>query len=284
MGLLHQRYQQAADMLGSDILSVRLGGVYALTHLANEHSREFELLVMRLLCAFVRNPIDPESVRVTEGWGDLPLRIPLRQDFDDALQAVLKKTNFAASVDAAREYCLDLREADLSHAFMFKADLGGADMSGANLRCADLTDAILTDAKLVQTEFGGSVLLRARLLASDMSGADLSEANLCSANLSGTRLICANLSGAKLLGADVSGAILHGADVSGALLGMRSASLVVEGSVSTNAVIGLTQAQLDSAKADPENPPQLAWGCADPETGRPLEWRGASLPAEPRDP
>ncbi len=34
--LLNERYQQGAEMLGSDVLSVRLGGIYALRHLALE--------------------------------------------------------------------------------------------------------------------------------------------------------------------------------------------------------------------------------------------------------
>ena len=36
-GLLNERYQRGAEMLGSKILSVRLGGIYALGRLAEEH-------------------------------------------------------------------------------------------------------------------------------------------------------------------------------------------------------------------------------------------------------
>ena len=34
-GLLNERYQKGAEMLGSAVLSVRLGGIYALQHLAH---------------------------------------------------------------------------------------------------------------------------------------------------------------------------------------------------------------------------------------------------------
>lgn len=284
MGLLFQRYQQAADMLGNDTLSVRLGGIYALTQLAEEHSNEFEVPVMRLLCAFLRNPIDPESIRDTEGWEGLPLRIPLRQDFEEALQAVLERARDSASIGQGREYQPDLREADLSHASMAGAELGGADISGANLECADLTRASLADARLIRARLGRSVLVGAKLPDADMTGALLPGANLSGSDLTRTRLIVANLSGATLFGTDLHRAILMGAVVSGTLFGQRNVSPVVEGSVSTSAAKGLTQAQLDSARADPGNPPQLAWGMEDAETGRPLEWRGGSPAAEPPDP
>ena len=35
--LLNERYQQGADMLGNEVLSVRLGGIHTLKHLADEH-------------------------------------------------------------------------------------------------------------------------------------------------------------------------------------------------------------------------------------------------------
>ena len=38
-GLLNDRYQKGAEMLGNDVLSVRLGGIYALQRLAERASR-----------------------------------------------------------------------------------------------------------------------------------------------------------------------------------------------------------------------------------------------------
>ena len=40
-GLLNDRYQQGAEMLGNDVLSVRLGGIYALQRLAEEHPEQY---------------------------------------------------------------------------------------------------------------------------------------------------------------------------------------------------------------------------------------------------
>ena len=45
-GLLNERYQRGAHMLGSDVLSVRLGGIYALQHLAEDHPDQYHVQIM----------------------------------------------------------------------------------------------------------------------------------------------------------------------------------------------------------------------------------------------
>ena len=54
--LLNERYLKGAEMLGSEVLSVRLAGIYALSDLALEHSEDYHTKIMSLFCAFVRNP------------------------------------------------------------------------------------------------------------------------------------------------------------------------------------------------------------------------------------
>ena len=53
-GLLNERYQKGAEMLGSDVLSVRLGGIYALRQLAEEHPKDYHLQIMRLHSCVIR--------------------------------------------------------------------------------------------------------------------------------------------------------------------------------------------------------------------------------------
>ena len=48
-------------MLGSEVLSVRLGGIYALQRLAEEEPKQYHVQIMRLFCAFVRNPTKDED-------------------------------------------------------------------------------------------------------------------------------------------------------------------------------------------------------------------------------
>ena len=66
--LLNERYQRGAETLGSNVLSVRTGGTYALQSLAAEHPSHYHVQVIRLLCAFVRNPVGvSETPRAERG-------------------------------------------------------------------------------------------------------------------------------------------------------------------------------------------------------------------------
>ena len=65
-GLLNERYQKGSEMLGSNVLSVRLGGIYALRSLAEEHPEEYHVQIMRLFCVFVRHPIDTNDPQSKE--------------------------------------------------------------------------------------------------------------------------------------------------------------------------------------------------------------------------
>ena len=40
--LMNERYQKGAELLGSDVLSVRLGGIYALQRLANDYPEHYQ--------------------------------------------------------------------------------------------------------------------------------------------------------------------------------------------------------------------------------------------------
>ena len=116
---------------------------------------------------------------------------------------------------------------------------------------------------------------RARLSRAWLTKANLSGAVLPDADLSGARLRRANLSEVKLWGANLSKAILRDANVSGAdLYGFDARS-----STYNKPVYGLTQAQLDEAVADPDNPPKLE-GVLDAETGEQLIWRGGPTEEE----
>ena len=55
---LNERYQKGAEMLGSNVPAVRLGGTYALHRLAEESPEKYHFQVMSLFCAFVRRPTD----------------------------------------------------------------------------------------------------------------------------------------------------------------------------------------------------------------------------------
>ena len=242
MGLLNERYQKGAEMLGSDVLSVRMGGIYALRRLAEEFPDQYHIQVMNLLCAFVRLPTPDKRVGiyVTACEGQLEGTPELRSDVQEVMQSI--------GLRSAAGVSLERVEND------FKLYLRDANLSGVQVRNANLSRAWLTNADL-----SGAVL----------PYANLSRARLRRANLAGGNFRWTDLSYALFWGANLSGAILQGADLSGAdMCGTDARSTAFRESVR-----GLTQAQLDEAHTDPDNPPKLD-GVLDADTGQPLVWHG----------
>ena len=178
-GLLNERYQKGADMLGNEILSVRLGGIYALQGLAWEYPEQYYVQCMRLLCAFVRNPTkDEESESDEEGDDQLGLWKPkLRQDVQAIMDMMRSRNESRIALEKQEEFTLDLHDADLSDSFLY----------GVNLSRAELTRTNLSGAYLKFANFSGASL----------SGANLSNARLAGADLSGTAPIKVNVSGTK---------------------------------------------------------------------------------------
>ena len=209
-------------MIGSGVLSVRLGGIFALQSLAKEHPEDYHIQIMRLLCAYLCHPTldDRFEEKLADEEGKL------RDDVQAVMDVIGEREPSAIGLERRFGFIVDLRNAALSHgrlneAFLRRAILANTDLSFTFLDGANLSDAILWRAKLHRTK-----LADANLTGTDMSGLDF-----------GT---------------------------------------------SPEPVTGLTQLQLDQARADPENPPKLD-GILDAETGQPLVWtggRGAPLKDE----
>ena len=208
-GLLNERYQKGAEMLGSKVLAVRLGGVYALERLARDHPEQYHIQIMRLFCAFVRHPTKDKS-DISQRTGVVVTGTPsprfVREDVRVIVQLIGKRAETRVELERKAGFLLDLREVDLSIASLMDANLSDALLYGANLYYAQCF------------------------------GADLSGAVLTNANLSGTKF---------------SDSGKHPST-------------------------GLTQPQLDKARAHPGCPPDLR-GVIDVETGKPLVWSGKTL-------
>lgn len=152
---------------------------------------------------------------------------------------------------------VDLRNAELGNAVMQGASLGGANLEGASLAGAKLTRADLRAAKLKRADLSEADL---RYVNLGGAGADLSDADLSHSNLTGANVASANLAGTKLNDSDVT-----------------ETDFVRNHQFGNDAPVqGLTQDQLNQAKADPHRPPILS-GVLDAKTGAPLVWRGAAL-------
>ena len=144
-GLLNERYQKGADMLGSEKLTVRLGGIYALAWLAREYPGDYHTPIMSLFCVFVR----PEA----RG----------REDVRAVMTAVGMRSSSQIETEKKEKYWLDL----------FGANLEGLVLSSANLTRVHLVEANLSRANLLDTNLSGAVLDRANLSAALLHGTDL---------------------------------------------------------------------------------------------------------------
>ena len=261
LGLLNERYQKGAEMLGSEVLSVRLGGIYALAGLAREESENYHTKIMRLLCSFVRHPDgDPVEAALPrkgltpaaefnsgsdeaddEDGVDRPLRV--REDVQAVMTALRERSEAQIKIEENEGYLLDLSGSNLKSVRLISENLNSARfdvmlarlLEGTNLSGAIMTAANLSDAVMP---------------ISNLRAANLRDAIMTAANLSGTDLSDANLSFADLTEADLSDADLRKCK-------------------------GLIQEQIDQAVAQDGSPPNLE-GVVDANTGEPLVWRGAS--------
>ena len=317
--LLNERYQKGAEMLGSEVLSVRLGGVYALQSLAQEHPGQYHVQIMRLFCAFARCPTrDPslKSEREENRQDDL-LRI--RQDLEAVMQAICSRPESRIALERNANFRLDLRGADLHGAQFLDADLSNAmlhhsNLSRVNFANTDLTDSFLSYADLSQALFYDVNFSRTRLWFADLSGAllqdvdlagvdfsntklhgtNLGRANLSganfqyatatkawfeSANLSRASFLRADLSGAKLMKADLTDAHFLDANLNEAIISDANLSGAKFSNGGIQPAKGLTQAQLDEAQSDSNDPPKFT-GVLDAGTGRQLVWLGKGIDDE----
>lgn len=161
------RFTRAIEQLGNDALAIRLGGIYALEHIANDSPEAYGQTVIDVLCAYVRNfPGYKTKVGNTER-----VKI-LATDHQSALTVIGRSRRYLG--DAA----IDLSDTDLSCANLISADLTGAD-----LRKTDLSGAVLWDASLAGADLTGANLERAELVGSNLAAARLADATFTAASL-----------------------------------------------------------------------------------------------------
>lgn len=215
-GLLNERYQKGAEMLGSEVLSVRLGGIYALQRLARDNPQQYYVQIMRLFCAFVQKNAasngsdDNGRQTATQGARNIRACINALMTPED-VRAIMTVIGGRTDVDIKLE----------------RKEKFEPDLSGAELRGVDLSQANLAGVNLSYAVFAPPDLIPLNLSVRETIELPRTDTNLSGADLHGANLFEANLTDANLTGADLSGAI------------------------------GLTQDQLDCARADPADPPKL---------------------------
>ena len=132
---------------------------------------------------------------------------------------------------------------EISEGDRLSYDRAGGDVQAAMQAIGERRHLAIEQAVEYSPDLGDCDLRNLRLAAVNLRGADLRGADLTNADLAHAQLQRADLSGAILDNADLSGAVFADDD---------------------GAAIGLTQAQLDRAHAEPDEPPILA---------APLTWK-----------
>ena len=275
--LLNERYQRGAEMLGSEVLAVRLGGIYALQRLAEEHPELYHIEIMKLFCAFVRNPtvrngrdaprtVAAAELGVEESGYDQPEG--LRFDVQSVMEAIATRNSARIALEGKARFRLDFRNANLHSLDLFNFE--GVNLSGARLTDVDLSHVKLppcTDLSRIRESY------QANFFKARLNRVSFEAANLQESSFQGSLLIGANLRIADLRRANLSNAVLANADLWGAALRDVKLSGTKFALEDDPPVRGLTQARLDQAHADPDNPPKLD-GVLDADTGNQIVWRG----------
>ena len=172
--LLNERYQRGAEMLGNNVLAVRLGGIYALKRLAEEHPEQYHIQIMELFCAFVRLPTKENGIEshLETAEEQDEQRRTLRADVQDVVRAICSRGPAGISVEQDEEdFKLYLRDANLSYLQVRDANLSRAWLTNTNLSRAVLTRANLSSARLRQANLSGAQLRRANLSDAKLWGA-----------------------------------------------------------------------------------------------------------------
>jgi uncharacterized protein YjbI with pentapeptide repeats len=251
-----ERFSKAIELLASEKLEVRLGGIYALERIAKDSPKD-HWTIMEVLTSFVQEKsslqpcqnIQPRKITLVESFlEEQPDSSSEKQDIQEITTEVQAALTVIGRRDSSKEQ--EWQRIELPITNLRKANLRRADLRGANLREADLSYADLSEADLRGADLRGAKLRRAELSAVDLegyfidmvfetkrveadpallkfflnlTGADLTKANLREADLSYADLGGANLSGAILSEGILRGVKLIQANLSGAIF--RGANL-----------------------------------------------------------
>ena len=240
------RYQRGVEMLASDNLSARLGGIYSLRNLAESQPEQYHIQVMRMFCAFVRHPppYDSEEAEKASGRAEAEAnprkhvhgRPRARADVQAVMDAIGLRSEAGIDIEKRAGFTIDLNGADLSWTYLEKTDLSNADLTFANLShavfyewrhgsppprssFAQFARKFNPDKEpplpsVYANEKGWRQTYTANLSGADLSYANLTAARMEHVNLSGAQIREATLNGVRLGFAYLRGANLFEADLS----------------------------------------------------------------------
>ena len=227
--LTQERLKNAIDHLGSEKVSVRMGGAYEIFLLAKENmsDKDFVQNLLDILCAHICGMTGTKEYQEeyrNKPSGDIQTLLTLIFVQNHAVFKGCRINLQGSYLNGAILTGAKLQKAHLEHAQMQNADLSSAhlqnakleeaNLDGANLGGAWLKKARFTEANLQNANLSSSRAQHANFWLAQFQNANLSGALLHMADLLSTKLMNANLAHAQLQGAHLGSAILHEADLS----------------------------------------------------------------------
>ena len=187
-------------MLGNGVLAVRLGGIYTLQRLAEEHPRQYRVQIMKLFCAFAWNPTESNESEHGQHAEEAPPHTArsLREDVQAVVMAIGNRSSQNVDLETQARLLFDMRGSDLRSALL-------VDMSLTTPRWQVSTILPMSEILNMHTDLSHAKLCSARLAFAKLTKADLTDSCLC-----GTRSGHADLSEANLAGANLHGALWSG--------------------------------------------------------------------------
>ena len=191
-GNVAERFKNAVEHLGHKSVSVRLGGIYALHHIANENA-SYRERVFEILCAHVRETTTNENY----AHGP-PVMQGSKQSPSIEIESILHLLFVSDSgKDIYKEIFAQLPLVNLEGAM-----LSAANLKGANLHFSNLQHAFLEKAQLARTMLFGATINHAVMQGANMRSAHLGNAKLRDIDFAG-----ADFSGAVLVNTDCQGCL-----------------------------------------------------------------------------
>lgn len=216
-----ERFSKAVELLGSEKIEVRLGGIYALERIAKDSPKD-HWTIMEVLTSFIRekSPLQPEQKPRTEPLGQ-DNQTSQSNPQDNTLPKIATDVQAALTVIGRRNFKEDkgkinLRSTNLSQVDFRVAHLEGAILYEAHLKGAHLAEAHLKGADFRAACLEGAILVKAHLEGADLSRAHMEGAILRVAHLEGASLYEAHLEGSDLYNAHLEEAYLRQAHLEGA--------------------------------------------------------------------
>ena len=291
LDLLNDRYQRGAQLLGNDDLSVRMAGIYSLQRLAEEDPDQYDLQVMQVFCAFVRNHTEDDESFRRRSERIIRLDKVIPEDVQTALAAVRKRCQLEQSQFKLPKFTVDLSGAILNGCDLSKMDLSGANLYGAQLNNCDFSESSLSGADVGRANFHNANLNKSILSGARFWRTDLSDISGDTIDISHTHIQCSSFSSASwtrpifrrshVMRTDFSKTSLKDADISGTVFMDFDVSNFDPSGIVKGSIPYLTQAQADETKCDSANPPTFHETVLDAETGERIVWRARSPDEKP---